>query len=147
MPSRTKDNDDDGVPSVAEGETVYRRCKQGPAFRNGDRPLFVCFLPRQRPRDEPGISLDRPAISGKSPEQSAESSGKIFEVVQFVVRDTHPLELTVKKLVTSNKAHAVIPELNSIDAEVVAKKLWQREKAEQLSLIARYVFEIAPDGA
>jgi hypothetical protein len=105
-------------------------------------------MPRQwrspdQPGDPDGLSVDR-AILVTSLESAATRTDnqKKLHLAEFAVADLHELGLTVTpRPLPSNAAHAVIPELNSLDRRDPIKEKQMDEWAIALRNKAHIVYE------
>lgn len=138
------------TPPITEDERLYRRILPGGWYKNGlIKPIPQrYFMPREwrspdRPGDPDGLSVDR-ALLVQSLEHAATrpDNNKKAHLAEFGVTDVYLLALSViPKPLQDNVAHAVIPELNSIDRRDPVKAMQMEEWAIALRDKARIVYE------
>ncbi|MBV8781242.1 MAG: hypothetical protein JO353_07580 [Phycisphaerae bacterium] len=126
---RTIEDIDSSVPPVTAGEKLYRRLLLGAWFKPG-RPSPIpqrFFMPRpwvseDRRGDYDGISVNRAALIDLETAARRPDNGEKAHVAEFAVSDAVDLGMTVQpQPLATDRSHAVIPELNSIDLRDVQK--------------------------
>jgi len=151
-PATENTNANEFVPIDANGR-LYRRILPGWYFPGKTKKIpQKAFMPRpweseEKPGDKDGISVDRVELTTMELASIMPHSGKKAHVCEFGVCDILRRGLTVvAKPIDGNPAHAVIPEMNSLDCRNIEKEKAILEHAIALRDCAVMVYEVrAPD--
>ena len=128
----------DSVPDISSDETIYRRCVTGWFKEKTRRPSIMDFMPRpwksdDHPGDFDGLSVARSRLTEPDAVSTCPIFGTLYHVAELEVRFIQGLDLTVeKKPLPHDRAHAVIPELNSLARRDADREAWMDERAKKL---------------